>query len=352
VIPVVDLSRRSAPDRDAWLARAEAILRDGRLLLGPELEGLEHELAAWSGHAHAVAVASGAAAIQLALAALGIGPGDEVVVPALTAVPTASAVCATGAVPVIADVDALTAALDPGEAAAAVTDRTRAVVPVHLYGRPAPRPDIGVPVVEDAAQAHGAVDASGSAATAYSFYPTKNLGGIGDGGAVVTDDAGLAAHIRRLRVHGMTEQYVHTDVSQNFRISELEAAWLRITLPGLAAANERRRTIAAAYAAAAPALRWHADHPRHVRHLCVVRVADRERFRAALADRGVGTGVHYPLPVHRQPAYAHLARHPCPNAEAWAAECVSVPCFPELTDAEVDTVCAALAATAGEGYAL
>jgi dTDP-3-amino-2,3,6-trideoxy-4-keto-D-glucose/dTDP-3-amino-3,4,6-trideoxy-alpha-D-glucose/dTDP-2,6-dideoxy-D-kanosamine transaminase len=214
---------------------------------------------------------------------------------------------------------------------------------VHLYGRPAPLPDLGVPVLEDAAQAHGALTPGGSAATAYSFYPTKNLGGIGDGGAVVTDDAELAHRLRRLRVHGMSEQYVHLEVAQNFRMSELEAAWLRLTLPHLAAGNERRRAVAARYRAAAPGLRWHADHPRHVHHLCVVRVADRDRFRAELAQRGVGTGVHYPLALTQQPAYRHLTRHPCPQAEAWAAECVSLPCFPELHDAEVDQVCDALA---------
>jgi dTDP-4-amino-4,6-dideoxygalactose transaminase len=251
-------------------------------------------------------------------------------------------VCALGAVPVPADVDADTAALDPASAAAALTDRTKAVVPVHLYGRPAPLPDIGVPVLEDAAQAHGALERVTGAAAAYSFYPTKNLGGIGDGGAIVTDDSELAASVRRRRVHGMTEQYVHTDVSQNFRMSELEAAWLRVVLPDLAAGNERRRAIAAAYRAAAPGLWWHADHPRHVHHLCVARSADRDRWRAALAKLDVGTAVHYPLALTQQPAYTAYRRQPCPTAEAWAASCTTLPCFPEMTDDEVATVIAAL----------
>ena len=175
------------------------------------------------------------------MAALGIGPGDEVIVPAFTAVPTASAVCAVGAVPVPVDVDVDTAALDPDAVAAAVTARTAAIVVVHLYGRPAPMTELlrlGVPVIEDAAQAHGALDGVSGVAAAYSFYPTKNLGGIGDGGAVVTSDAGLAASVRRRRAHGADRQYVHVDVSQNHRMSELEAAWLRLQTPTL---RERQR---------------------------------------------------------------------------------------------------------------
>ncbi len=346
MVPVVDLSRRAVRYGDAYLDATRRILAGGHLLLGDELAAFETEFAAFAGGDHCVAVASGAAAIQLSLAALGVGPGDEVLVPAFTAVPTASAVCALGAVPVPVDVDPVTAAMDLAAARAAVTARTRAVVPVHLYGRPAPLPiELGLPIVEDAAQAHGAVGpAHGrpSVTTVYSFYPTKNLGGVGDGGALVTDDADLAALARRLRAHGMSAQYVHTEISQNFRTSELEAAWLRLLLPDLRAGNARRRAVVAAYRAAAPRLTWHADHPDHVYHLAVVRVGERERVRAALAERGVGTGVHYPLAITQQPAYAHLTRASCPEAEAWAATCLSVPCFPELTDDEVATVCDAL----------
>ncbi len=356
MIPVVDLARRGLDRRAAFLVAVERILAGGQVLLGPELRGFEDELAAWSGHGHAVGVASGATAIQLALAVLGVGPGDEVIVPAHTAVPTASAVCATGAVPVPVDVDARTAVIDPASVRAARSERTRAIVPVHLYGHPAPVRELvaefGLPVVEDAAQAHGAVDpASGSAAVCYSFYPTKNLGGIGDGGAIVTHDDALAERLRRLRVHGMAEQYVHTEISQNFRMSEIEAAWLRLTLPDLAEGNRRRRDIAARYVAAAPGLRWHPDHPMHVRHLCVVRVTDRERVRAEFTRAGIGTGVHYPLAVTEQPAYRRFTRVPCPTAEAWAAQCVSLPCFPELTDDEVDAVCTVLAEIADHSWA-
>jgi dTDP-4-amino-4,6-dideoxygalactose transaminase len=284
-----------------------------------------------------VGVASGTDALRLALVATGIGPGDEVLVPAFTAVPTAAAVCAAGATPVFVDVDPATATMDPPAAAAAVTRRTRAVIPVHLYGRPAALPDLGLPVIEDAAQATGALDpASGSAAAAYSFYPTKNLGGVTDGGAVVTDDADLAAELRLLRAHGVTEGYVHTRVSTNARLSDLAAAALRVGLPRLATDNARRREIAARYRAAAPGLAWQADHPRHVYHLCVARVPDRAAFRAAAP---FGTGVHYPLALTQQPAYADFVRDPCPEAEAWAAECVTFPCFPELTDDEVEAVC-------------
>jgi len=339
-LPVVDLARRAAalePDLGAAIAR---VLASGRFLLGPETEAFEVELAATAGRAHAVAVASGTEALRLALVALDIGAGDEVVVPALTAVPTAAAVCATGAIPVPVDVDSSTATIDPDAALAARTDRTRAVVPVHLYGRPAVLPDLGIPVVEDAAQAHGALDpAAPSAAVAYSFYPTKNLGGIGDGGAVLTDDESIAAAVRLRRAHGMARDYEHTVVSGNSRLSEIEAAALRVALSRLDEQNARRREIARRYREAAPNLRWQAPHDRHVYHLCVARVDDRDSFRARMPFE---TGVHYPRALTQQPAYEGFTREPCPEAERWAAECVSLPCFPEMTDDEIEAVCRAL----------
>jgi dTDP-4-amino-4,6-dideoxygalactose transaminase len=350
VVPVVDLRRRHDRFREAFGAAVARVLDSGTVLLGDELAALEAELSCAFGAEHAVGVSSGAAALQLCLEALAIGAGDEVIVPAFTAVPTASAVCAVGARPVFVDVDASTATLGAGAAAAAVTERTRAIVPVHLYGRPADMTalaTIGVPVVEDAAQAHGAAAAPVGVAAIYSFYPTKNMGGIGDGGAVVTNDATLAASVRRRRAHGMTEQYVHVDISQNHRLSELEAAWLRLQLPHLAEDNERRRAIAHHYREAAPALGWQDDHPDHVHHLAVLRTTARDALRSELADRGVRTAVHYPLALTQQPAYRHLTTQPCPVAEAWAAECVTVPCFPQLTDTEVETVAAALRHVAG-----
>jgi dTDP-4-amino-4,6-dideoxygalactose transaminase len=328
----------------AFAQATERVTRGGSILLGPETSAFEDEFASWLNAPHVVAVSSGASALQVALAAIGVGDGDEVIVPAFTAVPTASAVCAVGAVPVFVDVERDTANLDAALVEAARTERTRAVIVVHLYGRPATLPGTDLPVIEDAAQAHGAVsDHTRSVAVAYSFYPTKNLGGIGDGGAVATADAELAAGVRRLRVHGMAHDYVHEDISQNFRMSELEAVWLRLTLPRLHSGNLRRREIAARYRDAAPHLTWQQTDPNHVHHLAVTRVPDRTLFRKRLADLDVATAVHYPLALTQQPAYQRFVREPCPVAEAWAAECVTVPCFPELTDDEVALVAEALA---------
>ena len=336
-----------ARHRQAFLESVGHVLDSGSLLLGPQLDALERAFAQVAGGAECVGVASGAAALQLALSALGVGHGDEVIVPAMTAVPTAAAVCAVGATPVFVDVDLASAEIDPERVASAVTARTRAVIGVHLYGRPfdvaALSSVIAVPIVEDCAQAHGAIDRVAGAVAAYSFYPTKNLGGIGDGGAVLTDDAEMALQIRRLRAHGSAAQYVHTEISQNFRMSEMEAAWLNLTLPFLAADTNRRRQIAAAYRSAAPHLPWQADHERHVHHLAVVRSSDRNALRAHLAAHDVGSAVHYPLALSQQPAYTQFVTAPCPHAEAWSAGCVSIPMFAELTDAEVSAVCVALA---------
>jgi dTDP-3-amino-3,4,6-trideoxy-alpha-D-glucose transaminase len=338
--PVVDLARRTVSLQPELGDAIDRVLRSGFYLLGPETEAFEAEFAAFCGRRHAVAVASGTEALRLALRALGVGAGDEVVVPAFTAVPTAAAVCAAGAVPVFVDVEPDTATLDADAAAAAVTERTRAVIPVHLYGRPADVPDLGVPVLEDAAQAHGAVDpGAASAAATYSFYPTKNLGGIGDGGAVVTDDDDLAAQVRLLRRHGLTDGYQHTAVSGNSRLSEIEAAALRVGLRHLPDWNARRQAIARAYRAAAPDLRWQAPHDRHVYHLCVARIADRDAFRARMP---FGTAVHYARALTQQAAYHPFVRGGCPEAESWAGECVSLPCFPEMTEDEIEVVCRAL----------
>jgi dTDP-4-amino-4,6-dideoxygalactose transaminase len=339
-LPVVDIARRIAGLEPDLSNAVERVLRSGQLLLGAETEAFEAEFAAFCGRRYAVAVASGTDALRLSLVALGVGPGDEVIVPAFTAVPTAAAVCATGAIPVPVDVRRDTATLDLDAARQARTDRTRAVIPVHLYGRPAELPDLGVPVVEDAAQAHGACDpAAGSAAAAYSFYPTKNLGGIGDGGAVVTDDEAMVAQVRLLRGHGLARGYEHVVTADNARLSEVEAAALRVGLRHLVSYNDRRRMIARRYRDAAPGLFWQAPHARHVYHLCVARVPDRESFRDQLPFH---TGVHYPRALTQQPAYGGYTQLPCPESEAWAAECVSFPCFPELTDDEIEVVCRAL----------
>jgi dTDP-3-amino-3,4,6-trideoxy-alpha-D-glucose transaminase len=344
VVPVVDLSRRGQRFAPAFAAAAERIAASGSFLLGAELSAFESEFAEWLGAPHCVVVSSGASAIQLALAAAAIGPDDEVLVPGFTAVPTASAVAAVGAIPRAIDVDPGTACITTETVEAARTPRTKAVIVVHLYGFPAELPATDLLVIEDAAQAHGALhDPGRSAATAYSFYPTKNLGGIGDGGAVVTNDAELAQRVRTLRVHGMTAQYVHELVSQNFRMSDVEAAWLRLALRELTADVERRRSIVGRYRQAAPDLRWQTGSAEHAYHLAVFRSPDRNRIRAVLETAGVGSAVHYPLAITQQPAYRDLDHASCPEAEAWAAECISVPCFPEMTETEVDRVCMALA---------
>ena len=344
MVPVVDLSRRGKRFASDFAKVAERIAVSGSFLLGAELSAFESEFAKWLGARHCVAVSSGAAALQLALVAAGIGPGDEVLVPAFTAVPTASSVAAVGAVPRAIDVDPRTACITSETVEAGRTAQTKAVIVVHLYGYPADLPATDMLIIEDAAQAHGALRAPGrSAATAYSFYPTKNLGGIGDGGAIVTDDDAFAALTRTLRVHGMTAQYVHEFVSQYFRMSEIEAAWLRITMRDLDDDLDRRRRLVARYHRAAPGLEWQASHPDHAYHLAVFRSTDRDRTRATLERDGVATAVHYPLAITQQPAFRNLRHGPCLHAEAWAAECISVPCFPEMTEAEIDRVCVALA---------
>ncbi|MFZ4515659.1 MAG: DegT/DnrJ/EryC1/StrS family aminotransferase [Acidimicrobiia bacterium] len=339
-VPFLDMARRTRRFAAAGHAAIDRITDRGVVLLGPETEAFETALAHYTGYKHAIAIASATEALRLTMSAMHIGPGDEVIVPAFTAVPTAAAVCASGATPVFVDVDPETATMNISAAAARVTERTRAVIPVHLYGRPSEIPDLGVPVIEDAAQADGAlVHHHHSAAVSYSFYPTKNLGGLGDGGAIVTDDDDLALRMRRMRVHGLTENYVHTEISTNARLSEFEAAWLAASLLELDTDNERRRMIARRYREAAPHLQWQADHERHVYHLCVVRVPDRDAWRARAP---FGTALHYPVALTQQPAYEWYVDEPCREAEGWAAECVSLPCFPEMTDEEVAFVAEAL----------
>jgi len=340
-VPVIDLGRRVQRFRPLIDEAIGRVLDRGVYLLGPEVEAFEQEFAAFTGYQYCVGVASGTEALRLGLTASGIGPGDEVIIPAFTAVPTAAAVCAAGATPVFVDVERNTATIDLAAVQRAITDATKAVIPVHLYGRPSLIPTFdGVRVLEDGAQAHGAPSHNRSAiGVAYSFYPTKNLGGVGDGGGFVTDDPVLAEEIRHRRVHGMRDGYVHQEISTNSRTSELEAATLRVFLPSLEADNVRRREIAHRYRAAAPLLDWPADHPSHAYHLCVVRVDDRDQFRSEMPFQ---TAVHYQRALTEQPAYAQYVRDDCPEAEAWAATTVSLPCFAEMTDHEVDFVAEAL----------
>ncbi|MEI7507281.1 MAG: DegT/DnrJ/EryC1/StrS family aminotransferase [Actinomycetes bacterium] len=340
------MSRRLKANADAFAFATQQVLESGTVLLGSQTSQFEKSFASFAGAKYGIAVSSGASALQLSLAALGIGPGDEVIVPAMTAVPTASAVCAVGARPVIVDIDDETAAIDLDLVEHAMTERTQAVIAVHLYGRPVDNLDkltnLGVKVVEDCAQSHGATKGLTGSIGAYSFYPTKNLGGIGDGGMVVTDDLEVAERLSRLRVHGQSEQYVHIEVSQNHRMSEIEAAWLNIVLSQLEVGNQRRRDIANRYQLANPSIRWQATHPNHVYHWAVALPANRDDFRQSMLKRDISTGIHYPLALTQQPALQQFVSATCPIAENWASKCVSLPCFPELTDSEVDDVCAAL----------
>ena len=338
-----------AHEIDAAVAR---VLGSGRYLLGPETEAFEQEWAAYAGRVHAVTAASGTDALHLALRACGIGPGDEVLTVSHTAVATVAAIDLCGAQPVLVDIDPATLHLQPAALEGARTNRTRAVVLVHLYGAPADVEPVaafcrahGLRLIEDCAQAHGAlhggrrVGSFGDLA-AFSFYPTKNLGALGDGGAVVTDDPTLAETLRSLRQYGWRkERYVSEEAGWNGRIDELQAAVLRVKLRALDADNDRRRALAARYHAgldgiAALRLPDPAEPAgtRAVFHQYVVRCADRGRLADFLRAAGIGTLVHYPVPIHRQPAYAArgLARNPLPETDRAAAEVLSLPMYPQL----------------------
>lgn len=352
-VPFANLARATAALRPALSGAAARVLDSGWYLLGSEGEAFEHEFAAAVGSPHAAGVANGTDAIELALRALDIGPGDEVVTQANTCVPTVAAIERAGATPVLCDVHDSTATIDPDSLAAACGPRTRAIVPVHLYGQVG---DLGAvleiaaahdaTVVEDCAQAHLATWNGRCAGTwgrlgAFSFYPTKNLGALGDGGGVVTADAQLDERLRRLRTYGQSDRYHHVERGINSRLDELQAAILRAKLPHLRAWHERRNAIADRYARAL------ADTPvrplerlpdrEHAFHLYVVRAPDRDALAAALAQRGVRTLIHYPRPIHRQEAYRELAGGPValPGAERLAGEILSLPMYPELSDAQV-----------------
>jgi dTDP-4-amino-4,6-dideoxygalactose transaminase len=363
MIPFLDLRAATAelrPELDAAMSR---VLDSGWFVLGPEVEAFEAEWAAATGCAHAVGVGTGLDALELALRAFDVGPGDEVIVPSHTFVATWLAVGRTGARVVPVEVDVTACTIDPALLEAAVTPRTRAIVPVHLYGRPADMDPIvevarrhGLAVVEDAAQAHGAAYRGRPAgslgdAAAWSFYPAKNLGAMGDGGAVTTSDARVADRVRLLRNYGSRTKYVHEVAGTNTRLDELQAAVLRAKLPHLAAWNARRAVVADRYLAALAGVPGIALPPPSDEafttswHLFVVLVAHRDAVAARLRDAGVETLVHYPTPPHRQAAYA--ARGPWPDlpiADALAETVLSLPMGPHLSLAAADTVAERLAA--------
>ena len=362
-IPFLDLARTTATLRKELDAAIADVLDAGRYILGAQLEAFESAFAAYCGTTEAVGVASGTDALRLALAACDIRSGDEVLTVANTCVPTAAAISAVGAVPVFVDIDPATYTMDPAGIDSRITARTRAIVPVHLYGQCADMAAItaiaarhGLRVIEDCAQAHGARihgRRAGSLGDAgcYSFYPTKNLGALGDAGMVVTSNRDVAAAVRRLRNYGLAPDGTYVAHATSSRLDELQAAVLRAGLPVLDARNERRAAIAARYGAgfagtsiAAPTT---APGRTHVWHLYVVRVRDRDGFRARLAARGIGTMIHYPVPIHRTPAYQALSidERLLPETVRAAGEIVSLPLYPELTDAEVDHVIAAARAS-------
>jgi dTDP-4-amino-4,6-dideoxygalactose transaminase len=352
------LSEQSAAMRAQLVAAFERVLDSGWYVLGTEVSSFEEEFAAWVGVGHGVGVASGTDALTLALRALGIGPGDEVIIPA-NALPTVFGVASTGARVRFADVRDSDLNLDPDSVAALVNDRTRAIVAVHLYGHPADVDALGavvdrdrVKIVEDCAQAHGArwqgrgVGTFGDIA-AWSFYPTKNLGAIGDAGAVTTDDEALAAHVRSLRVYGERRRYVSDEAGVNSRLDELQAALLREKLPRLDDAIAERRRVAAIYDAelagvdgvVRPPVR---DGAEHARHLYPVQVADRDRVLADLKAAGIPVAVHYPVGAHDQPAFAALRDGDLPVTERLCASVLSLPMHPAVTDDQARAVVAAL----------
>jgi dTDP-3-amino-3,4,6-trideoxy-alpha-D-glucose transaminase len=359
-IPTVDLKAQYLsvqPELDAAITR---VLASGQFILGSEGNAFEREFAEYCGVSYAVGVDSGTSAIQLALLACGIRPGDEVITVSHTAVATIAAIEMTGAQPVLVDVDPADYTLNPSCLATALTRRTRAIIPVHLYGCPADLESILVfarahhlDVIEDCAQAHGAryhgksVGGWGRLA-AFSFYPTKNLGGYGDGGAVLTNDPALAQQVHRLRQYGWNENRISVQKGLNARLDELQAAILRVKLRHLDAWNDRRRELAALYKTllADTSLILPIERPgvRHVYHQFVIRHREREALRAYLAERGIHTQVHYPVPVHLQPAYNNLRRVPdnLPVTEISANEILSLPIYPEMTSDDVKKVCQSL----------
>jgi dTDP-4-amino-4,6-dideoxygalactose transaminase len=352
-----------AGEIDAALAR---VIRDASFVLGEDVAKLESEFAAFCGAEHCVGVDSGSSALELALRACGIGPGDEVITVANTFVATVGAIVATRARPVLVDADPDTYEMNIEAVRRAITPATRAIIPVHLFGQPAdiePLVDLArhseITVVEDACQAHGAeyrsrrVGSLGHVAC-FSFYPGKNLGAYGDGGALTTDDPTIAERLRMLRDYGQTRKYHHQVIGYNRRLDTLQAAVLRVKLPRLDAWNAKRVQHAHLYNALladAPVVTPVTPEDRtHVYHLYVIRARDRDSLQSHLTNRGIATGIHYPIPIHLQEAYAYLGYHQgdFPVAEKYATEMLSLPMYPELADDQIryvaDAVCEFLGA--------
>ena len=332
-IPLVDVRAQYAPLLDGLKERIAEVLDSGRFILGPNVQAFEEEAAAYLGVRHAIGVANGTDALVIALDAMGIGEGDEVICPAFTFYATAEAIIRRGARPVFADVDAATLNLDRGEAARRIRPQTKAIIPVHLFGRAAALDELvrtGVPLLEDAAQAFGArgVATSGAAST-FSFVPTKNLFAFGDGGLITTDDDEVAERVRLLRFHGSKEKRWFELIGYNSRLDELQAAVLRIFLTHIEEWNRLRREAAARYAelGLGDVCELPADEPGHVYHMYVVRSPERDRIAAALAEAGIASASYYTRPLHLQPALAFLQHREgdFPETERAARENLALP---------------------------
>jgi dTDP-4-amino-4,6-dideoxygalactose transaminase len=364
-VPYFDLSTQYLELRDEILESLDRVCRTAAFSLGDEVEQFEREFAAYCGAAHCVALNSGTSALHLALLAAGVGRGDEVLTTPNTFIATAEAISYTGARPVFVDIRPETANIDPGLLEDAITEHTRAIVPVHLYGRPAelaPILDIAerysLPVIEDACQAHGATYrgrrvGTFGLASAFSFYPAKNLGAYGEGGALTTNDEEVAGRVRLLRTHGEATRYRHEAVGFNYRMDGFQGAVLRVKLRRLEEWTARRRELAAAYRTHLAGARVDVpdDGPDadSVYHLFTVSVDDRDAVRAALQARGVGTSVHYPVPVHLQNAYTELgyARGSFPHSERACERVLSLPIYPEMPQEHIERAASALAHVVG-----
>jgi dTDP-4-amino-4,6-dideoxygalactose transaminase len=358
-LPLLDIHAQHDSIRDELEAAIARVLAHGRFVSGPEVAEFEKAFAAYCGATHCIGVANGTTAIELVLRAAGIGAGDEVITTPFTFIATVEPILLAGAKPVLADIDPDTGLLTGESVEAAITAQTAAVMPVHLYGQPVDLDafrDLAdrrkLLLIEDAAQAHGAewrgrrAGSVGDAAT-FSFFPGKNLGALGDAGGVTTNDESLAARVRKLRDHGRVDKYRHDLVGMNGRLDTLQAALLHAKLRHLDHWNEGRRRHAAAYDAAFAEVEG--VEPIHVRdgalavyHQYVVRLEDRDAARDALSEQGIETGVHYPIPLHRQPALEGLVDGDFPAADALASRVLSLPVFPELTTEQRDSVVAAL----------
>ena len=355
MIPLVDVKAQYAPLIPALKERFAEVLDSGRFIFGPEVEAFERESGAYLDVPHAIGVANGTDALVLSLEAMGIGPGDEVICPSFTFYATSEAIARVGATPVFADIDPVSLNLDPEDAAARVTPKTKAIMPVHLFGRPAALADLaalGLPLIEDSAQAFGAAGvASRGVCSTFSFFPTKNLFALGDGGLVACRDDAVAERVRMLRFHGSRDKQTFELVGTNSRLDAIQAAALRVFLPYLAGWNEGRREGAARYAelGLGDVVDVPVDEPGHVYHMFVVRTPDRARISAALTEAGIASASYYVTPLHLQPAMRYLGYGPgsLPETERAAADNLALPMWGGIGAEVQEQVAATVRSVAG-----